>query len=646
MDAKRNEISAICNNTEIANFENTMVALDKSGRQLSIVEQLFDNLTMSHSNPQLQAVEMTMAPKLAAFKSELFLNEKLFERVDAVMRLASSHLSEEQRELVSRFHLDFVRAGARFEPKPKARYSTIMQRLAQLSAQFSQNVLAAESAYWLELKTEQDRAGLPGYLLAAAQNAAKERAIKGADGISDGFVITLSRSLVVPFLSFSTNRVLREQAFKAWTDRGSKTNYEVIREILVLRQEQATMHGYASFADYALADRMAGTPQAALDLTRRAWEPAKIKAAQEKLLLEAVAKTEGMQEPLQAWDWRFYAEKVRAKNYSISDEETKPFFSLKNMTLAMFDCAKQLFGIHFIELSKASTYHPDVKIYEVLDSKNQRIAYFLADNFARSNKRGGAWMSTYRTQSRSNATSIPIISNNNNFARAEDPDRTLLSVDDVNTLFHEFGHGLHGMLSNVTYDRLSGTNVLGDFVELPSQLFEHWGMSEQVLTKHARHVDTGEPISAELIKKIIAVSQFNKGFETVEYCACILVDFALHTRTEFDQLEFEAFEQEQLKHVGMPKEIVMRHRLPHFGHLFQGDYYAAGYYVYLWAEVLDADAFDAFVEAGNIFDQPTADKLRTHIYAAGSSVAPMKTYRAFRGRDPKVEPMLRDRGLL
>jgi peptidyl-dipeptidase Dcp len=650
MQEQREEIELIANNREPATFDNTIAAFDRSGRKLAMISMLYSNLLGSKSSDELQAVEMHWAPKLAAFANEVSSHRALFSRIDSVKKTAGNSLSEEQRELLNRIHLDFVRQGAKLTGAASERFGKIGERLAQIQAQFVQNVMGAEKDYTLALNGANDLAGLPSFVIDSAAQAAKERGLPG-------HVITLSRSLVAPFLTYSSRRDLRQTAFTAWSQRGENhptyNNHPLIKEILTLRLEMAQLLGYKTFADYALEDRMAGTPAAARALMVKAWEPAKQKAGRELELLQAAAKADGLTEELMPWDWRYYAEKVRLSQYALSDDETKPYFTLKNMTAAMFETARRLFGIEFKLLNDVAAYHPDVKVYAVNDATQATIAYFLTDNFSRPFKQGGAWMSIYRDQTRNllggvlaKVGSIPIVSNNNNFARAENPDLTLLSIDDVRTLFHEFGHGLHGILSNVNYARISGTNVLQDFVELPSQLFEHWAMEPSLLKQYAKHVSTNEPISDDLIKRIGAAVNFNLGFETVEYNSCTLMDLSLHEHPDPASLDLAAFEREELARLGMPKQITMRHRLPHFSHLFSSNYYAAGYYVYMWAEVLDADAFDAFKEAGDVFDPIIAAKLKKHIYSAGASVAPMKTYLAFRGREPAVEPMLRDRGLL
>jgi peptidyl-dipeptidase Dcp len=423
-------------------------------------------------------------------------------------------------------------------------------------------------------------------------------------------------------------------------------NRAVAREILGLRHELAGFHGHASYADYALADTMAGRASAVSELLTQVWVPAKAAAERERAALQAMLLSRGEALQLEAWDWRYYAEKVRQARYELDEAEVKPYFPLTRMVEAVFDCAHRLFGVRFVEQPGVKAYHPDVRVYEVLGAGDVLVGVFLHDNFARPSKRSGAWMSHYRMQSKNGAQVLPIVVNNNNFAKGAPGEPTLLSFDDARTLFHEFGHGLHGLLSNVTYERLSGTNVLRDFVELPSQLFEHWLSEPEVLKKHARHHLTGEAIPDELVRRLTAARNFNQGYETVRYTASALVDMAIHSLTTPDTPDIVAFEADELQRIGMPTGIGMNHRLPHFQHLFSGSSYAAGYYVYLWAEVLDADGFDAFVEAGDPFDAGVAKKLRQFIYASGNSIEPSKAYRSFRGRAATVEPMLRKKGLL
>lgn len=642
------ELDAIAANPAAPTFDNTLVAFDQSGRLLTRIELMFYNLTASETSPALQAVQREMAAPMAAHASAIYMHAGLFARVDQLYeKRALLGLTTEQNRLLERVHLDFVRAGARLSPAAQARYAKIMETLAELMTRFAQNMLADEAATHLVLRDEADLAGLPESLRAAARQAASERGI-------DGYVITISRSLVVPFLTFSEQRVLRERAYQAWTGRGEGrnagtepfNNTPIIAEIMALRLEQATLHGYTSYADYALADTMAGQQRAVLDLLMRVWTPARARAEEECAALQAMADSRGEKIEVAPWDWRYYAEKVRQARYDIDDALVKPYFSLDSMVEAVFDCANRLFGIKFILKPDLVAYHPDVKVYEVQNADGSLLGVFLHDNFSRPTKRGGAWMSNYRAQSRIDADVRPIVVNNNNFAKGAPGNPTLLSFDDARTLFHEFGHGLHGLLSNVQYERISGTSVLRDFVELPSQLFEHWLSEPEVLKRHARHVKTGEVIPDALIARLQAARQFNQGFETVEYTASALLDLALHARTSMSDLNIAEFEAQELQKIGMPPQILMRHRPAHFGHLFSGSSYASQYYVYLWAEVLDADGFEAFNEAGNPFDVETARRLRQYIYSSGNSIEPTEAYRAFRGRAPTVTPMLKKKGLL
>jgi len=642
----RSEIEALAAATDAPTFSNTLVTFDRSGRLFARVRELFFNLAAAETSPALQKVELEIAPKLAVHNSAIYMNAALFARINAIHSQADAlGLSLEQRRLLDRVHLDFVRAGANLADAAKSRYAQVVARLAELTTQFSQNVLADEASYQLLLTNEADLAGLPAFLRNAAKEAAEAR------GIKDAHVITLSRSLLMPFLTFSERRDLREQALKAWLARGEHTgasdNRPIAVEILKLRLEQANLHGYTTFADYALVDRMAGKPLAVQNLLDKVWEPAKQRALAELDAIKATALATGNTHAIEQWDWRFYAEKVRQTRYQLDDAETKPYFELNAMIGAMFDCAGKLFGLSFEEKMGVPMYHPDVRTFEVKDASGALVGIFLSDNFARASKSGGAWMSAYRWQSRMTGSDvIPIIANHNNFAKAPAGEPTLLSLDDVRTLFHEFGHGLHGLLSNVTFERLSGTNVLQDYVELPSQLFEHWALESVVLDKHAKHYKTGLPIPAVLRERIEAARLFNKGYETVQYTSSALVDMAVHALTHHDEFDLVAFEKAELARLGMPAAIPMNHRLTHFRHLFAGDSYAAGYYVYMWAEVLDADAFDAFVEAGDPFDATTAERLHRHVYSAGNTIEPRDGYAAFRGRAAKVEPMLRKKGLL
>ena len=643
------DIERIAGDLQAPSFDNTIAALDRSGRLLDRVASLFYNLASSETSPALQEVERRMAPVLAAHHNKVYTNAALFKRIDALhAQRASLSLSSEQRRVLERIHFDFVRAGALLAPAAQERYGEIMQGLAELTTRFGQNVLADESAYRLLLRDEAELAGLPDFVRASARQAAAER------GLAVAGVITLSRSHVVPFLTFSDRRDLREQAWRAWTSRGEHEgehdNRPVAREILTLRNEQARLHGYACFADYVLADTMAGSQHAVAGLLQQVWGPAKARAERERQALQALVLSRGEALKVEAWDWRYYAEKVRQARYDLDEATTKPYFPLDRMVEAVFDCAQRLFGLSFVHLPQLRAYHPDVKVYEVRDAADAVIGVFLHDNFARPSKRSGAWMSSFRQQSRNAGPqgrgAIPVVVNNNNFARGAPGEPTLLSFDDARTLFHEFGHGLHGLLSNVTYECVSGTNVLRDFVELPSQLFEHWLQEPAVLKRHARHYLTGEAIPDTLVAKLHEARQFNQGYETVRYTASALVDMAAHALTDPQGPDVVEFERAELQRLGLPDGIGLNHRLTHFQHLFSGSGYAAGYYVYLWAEVLDADGFDAFVEAGNPFDPGVAARLHKFIYSSGNSLEPSQAYQSFRGRAPTVRPMLEQRGLI
>jgi peptidyl-dipeptidase Dcp len=638
------EVEAIAEANEPPTFANTIAALDRSGRDRERIESFFWNLTSSETSPALQEVQREVIPQLAAHESRVRTHAGLFARIDALhARRDELGLDDEQRRVLERFHLDAVRAGARLAPDARARHAEIVRRIAELMTRFGQNLLADESAFKLVLRSEADFAGLPEFVRAAARQAALDR------GVADGAVITLSRSLIVPFLTFSARRDLRESAWRAWTSRGEHAgatdNRAVAAEILQLRLEQARLHGFASFADYTLSDTMAQSRDAVRALLDQVWQPALVRAEDERAALVAIARSRGESTTIEPWDWRFYAEKVRRVRFDLDDAEIKPYFPLEAMVAAAFDCATRLFGISFVERRDLVAYHPDVRVYEV-HGASSLIGVFLHDNFARPTKRSGAWMSEYRTQSRNGgATVLPIVVNNNNFAKAAPGEPTLLSFDDARTLFHEFGHGLHGLLSNVRYERLASTNVLRDFVELPSQLFEHWLDEPEVLKRHARHHRTGEAIPDALIAKLQRARHFNQGYETLRYTASAMVDMAIHARTSSEPVDIVEFERAELARIGLPHGVGVNHRLVHFQHLFSGGY-AAGYYVYLWAEVLDADGYDAFIEAGDPFDPVVARRVARFIYSAGNSIEPGAAYRAFRGRDAIAEPMLRERGLL
>jgi peptidyl-dipeptidase Dcp len=633
------EIEAIAEAAETPSFANTIEAMERSGRLLGRVSRVFHNLDASNTSDEIEAVARDYAPKLAQHHMRIQLNAALFRRVaDLHERRAALGLAEDQMRLLERYHLDFMRSGALLGDAERARMSAISERLATLHTLFGQNVLHDEKDWQLVLGAG-DLDGLPDFIRGAAAEAAKER------GLAGSYVITLSRSSVEPFLTFSSRRDLRQTAYEAWTRRGEHDgehdNRPLIREILTLRAEQARLLGYETYAAYRLDDTMAKSAAAVARLLAQVWEPAKRKAMVERGELQALAREEGMNAAIEPWDWRYYAERVRMAKYDIDEAEVKPYFVLDNMVRAAFDTATRLFGVNFAERSDLKLYHPDVRAYEVRDAQGQHVGLFLHDNFARSGKQSGAWMSSYQDQESFDGEIAPIIVNNNNFAKGTP---TLLSFDDAETLFHEFGHGLHGLLSRTRYPSQSGTSVRRDFVEFPSQIFEHWMSAPETLRAYARHSETGEPIPEDLLRRLLAARNFNQGFATVEYTAAALLDLEFHVAPAPESIDVAAFERAIMDKIGMPAEIGVRHRPTHFQHLFAGGSYSAGYYAYLWAEVLDADGFEAFLEAGDVFDPRLAARLKD-IYSAGDTRDPMALYRAFRGREPDIAALLKDRGL-
>lgn len=643
--AHRAEIDAIAGNTAPPDFANTRLAMELAGEALSRVSAVFWNLAGAETNAEIQAIEREIAPKLARHFTEIGLNEALFARLDAVHESrAALGLDPESLRLLERTHASMVKNGARLKGADRERLKAINTRLSELGTAFSQNVLKDESDYALFLEHEDNLAGLPGWLRAAMARAATDR---GQDG---KHAVTLSRSIIEPFLTYSARRDLRETTFRAWTARGEHAgpsdNRPVVTEMLRLRAEKARLLGFPTFAAYKLEDQMAKTPAAVDELLTLVWPRARKRAAAEAADLKAVAMRGGFTDAIRPWDWRHYAEILRKERFAIDEDELKPYLSLDAMIAAAFDVAQRLFGLNFRLLEGVAGYHPDVRIWHVTGRDGAEVGLFMGDYFARASKRSGAWMSAWRTQRRFGGARRPVIVNVCNFAKPAEGKPALLSFDDARTLFHEFGHALHGLMSNVTYGALAGTAVARDFVELPSQLYEHWLSTPEVLSRFARHVETGEPMPQALIDKLLAARNFNQGFATVEYASSALVDMAFHALgevpAEFDPIAFEA---QTLARLGMPDEIVMRHRTPHFSHVFSGDGYSAGYYSYLWSEVMDADAFDAFRETGDVFAPAVAGKLARFIYAAGNSRDPAEAYTLFRGRMPTPEALLAKRGL-
>ena len=641
--AHRAEIDAIAANASAPGFENTIAALEKSGRELDRVANVFFVLTGADTSDEIEAIEREISPLLARHNNALYLNRALYARIAELYKKRDRlGLDAEQARVLERYHIRFVRAGAGLEEQAQGRLAAINERLASLGTKFGQNVLADEKSFTMLLE-ESDLAGLPDFVRAAARAAAEER------GEAGKYVITLARSSVETFLQFSSRRDLREKAFQAWIRRGENggatDNRALIVEMVALRDERAKLLGFANFADYRLDDQMAKTPAAARKLLDDVWSRARTKAAAERDALQVMIAEEGGNFALAPWDWRYYAEKLRKARYDLDEAEIKPYFQLDKMIEAAFETARRLFGLSFKPVAEP-LYHPDARAWDVTDARGRHVALFIGDYFARGSKHSGAWMTSLRDQEKLAADVRPIVLNVCNFSKPAAGEPALLSFDDARTLFHEFGHALHGMLSNVTYPLLAGTAVPSDFVELPSQLYEHWLEVPEVLRQYARHAATGQPMPQTLLERLLATRTFNQGFATVEYTSCALVDLDLHSAPDTAALDVTEFERKDLERIAMPTEIVMRHRLPHFQHLFSGGGYAAGYYSYMWSEVLDADAFAAFEESGDVFDPATAKRLRDFVYSAGNLREPAEAYKSFRGRLPTADALLKKRGLV
>jgi peptidyl-dipeptidase Dcp len=638
------EISAIEHDPSAPDFANTITALERSGKLLSKVSAVFYDLVSADSNPALLEIDKEVSLRMARHWNPIMMNAVLFGRIALLHEnRASLSLTGEQMRLLERTYTRFRRSGAGLDEEAKKRMAEINERLAHLGTSFSHHLLGDEQAWFMELG-EADCDGLSDSFVAAAKAAALERGMEGKA------IMTLSRSFVEPFLKTSTRRDLREKVFKAFVARGDNgndnDNNAIILEILALREETAKLLGFATFAAYRLEDSMAKTPEAVRSLLERVWKPARARALADRDALQALVAEEGGNFALAPWDWRFYAEKLRQRRANFDDAAIKPYLTLDHMIQAAFDCASRLFGLSFAERKDIPVWHPDVRVWEVKDAAGRHKALFYGDYFARPSKRSGAWMTSLRDQQKLDGEISPLVINVCNFSKGADGEPSLLSPDDARTLFHEFGHGLHGMLSDVTYPSLSGTSVFTDFVELPSQLYEHWQEQPQVLQQFARHYQTGEPLPDDLLKRFLAARKFNQGFATVEFVSSALIDLEFHSQPAAAISDVRAFERQELEKIGMPAEISLRHRPQQFGHIFSGDHYAAGYYSYMWSEVMDADAFGAFEEAGNIFDPTVAKRLHDDIYSSGGSRDPEDAYVAFRGREPEPDALLRRRGLL
>jgi peptidyl-dipeptidase Dcp len=640
------ELQRIADDPAPPTFENTIAAMERSGRALSRVGTVYGIYSATLSDDAVQAVELEMEPKLAAFRDRITQNDKLFQRIAAVYETrASSGLTPEQQRLTWLTYTDFVRAGAKLDPAAKQRLAAINQSLAGLFTRFSQNLLADEGNRYTLLAEEADLAGLPDSLRAGYAADAGRRGQQGK------WVVANTRSSVEPFLTYSTRRDLREKVWREFVNRGdngdARDNNAIIGEILQLRAERARLLGFPTHAHWRLENTMARTPERAMELMEAVWKPAVARVREEVADMQRVADAEGAKIAIEPWDYRYYAEKVRKAKYDLDTNELKPYLQLDKLREGMFHVAKELFGLVFKPLTPGTVpvYHPDVAVWEVSDLAGRHVGLWYFDPYARVGKQSGAWMNAYRDQERFDGDVTTIVSNNSNFVKGKPGEPVLISWDDAVTLFHEFGHALHGLASDVKYPSLSGTNVARDYVEFPSQLLEHWLPTKEVLQRYAVHHETGDPLPAELVAKVERAKNFNQGFATVEYLAGALVDMKLHLAATPDRrIDADRFERETLAALGMPREIVMRHRTPQFGHIFSGDGYSAGYYSYLWSDTLTADAWEAFTAGKGAWDRDMAKRLRDHVFSVGNTLDPSDGYRAFRGRDPQIDALMRKRG--
>ena len=637
------EVQKIAADPAAPSFENTIAAMERSGRTLARIGIIYGIWGSNMSSPEFRTVESEMDPRLAGFSDQITQNTALFKRIEAVYKSPQkTKLTPEQQRLTWLYYSNFVRAGAKLDSTAKTRLSEINQELAKRFTRFNQNLLSDENDRYLELKTEDDLAGLPQSLRDAAAEQIKDRKLSGVGAIAN------TRSSIDPFLTYSSRRDLREKAWLLFVNRGDNgdehDNNAIISEILQLRAERAKLLGFPTHAHWRLVNKMAKTPEKTMELMMGVWKPAVERVHEEVRDMQALADMEKAGIKIEPWDYRYYAEKVRKAKYDMDANEVKPYLQLEKLREGMFWVAGELFNFSFTQVTNVPVYHPDIRVWEVKNkTTGKHVGLWYFDPYARAGKRSGAWMNEYRTQEKMDADITTIVSNNANFVKGKPGEPILISWDDATTLFHEFGHALHGLSSNVKYPSLAGTNVATDYVEFPSQLLEHWVETPEVLQKFALHYETDKPIPQELVDKIKKASKFNQGFATVEYLASALVDMKLHLAGS-EKIDADAFEKKTLAELGIPHELAMRHRTPQFGHIFSSDGYSAGYYSYLWSDVLNADAFEAFTEAGGPYDKNVAERLRKYIFTVGNTIDPAEGYRKFRGRDPKVEALMRKRG--
>ena len=647
IDLAATDIEAIANNPERATFENTIVAMETAGRTLDRLESIFGVHARNLNVGPMPDIQKAVMPKLAGHSDSITQNPKLFARIESVFNSDEmKQLSVAQQRLVDDRYRTFVRRGARLDSDDKKTLSDINQRLAKLFADFSQNVLDDEQQYVTWIEDEKDLEGLPANSISAMANAAKE---KGREG---QWAVTNTRSSMDPFLTYASNRKLREQVWRTYYNRGDNgdehDNNKIISEILKLRATRAKLLGYETHAHWRLEPTMAKTPEATMELMMSVWPKAVARVREEVADMQKIADAEGNGITIEPWDYRYYAEKVRKAKYDLDFDEVRPYLQLEKLVEGMMWCSTQLYGLNYERIGDVPVFHPDVRVWRVTrgdanQKGEQEVGLFYLDPYAREGKRSGAWMTGYRSQERVGDEITPLISNNSNFIKPAEGEAVLISWDDALTLFHEFGHALHGLLSNVTYPSQSGTSVARDYVEFPSQVNEHWLSTPEVLGKFCVHAETGEPMPQTLVDKIKKAETFNQGFGTVEFLASALIDMKIHLAGGAD-IDPDKFERETLAELGMPREIVMRHRTPHFAHIFSGDSYSAGYYSYLWADALTADAAEAFEEVGSFFQMDVANRLHDKVLSVGDTIDPAEGFRAFRGRDVDTKALLRKRG--
>lgn len=643
IEQQKKEIDQIVSNNEEPNFKNTIEALEYSGSLINKVGRVFFNLTEANTNDELQAIAKEISPKLSLHLDEIYLNENLFEKVKAVyLQKESLSLNNEQAKLLEETYKQFVRSGANLPKEKKEEMKKINEELSILTLQFGDNVLAETNNFKLVIDNKEDLAGLPESVVQAAAETAGE---------PGKWVFTLQKPSWTPFLQYSQKRDLREKLYKAMYNRANNNNEfdnkEIVKKILDLRTKKAQLLGFQNYAAYTLDDKMAKTPENVFELLNKLWDPALKNAKTELAEMQAMANKEGENIALQSWDWWYYAEKIRKEKYDLDENQLRPYFELNNVREGAFILANKLYGITFEEIKNIPLPHPDAKAFEVKDRDGSHIGVYYVDYFPRDSKRGGAWMDSFRNQYRTTDGKkvSPVITNVCNFSRPTGNQPALLSFEEVTTLFHEFGHALHGLLSDCTYESLGGTEVPRDFVELPSQIMENWCSQPEMLRLFAKHYQTGEIIPQALIDKIVASGKFNQGFETVEYLAASILDMDYHVLNTAEGLDVDKFETEQMQKIGLIKEIIPRYKSTYFNHIWGGGY-AAGYYSYIWAEVLDADAFQAFVESGDIFNANIGASFRENILSKGGTDDAMTMYKTFRGKEPAIEPLLKKRGLV